>query len=199
MSWENCMITWSEKRLNLLDPQPDQIDLWDVSMGLSHEVRFSGQIKEPYTVGEHSLRVAYLLKERGASPDIQLLGLLHDASEAYLRDMSSPVKALLPDYKALESTLSTVIYKALMPGMEKTFADEFNWTVWIKPADFAIFSWEARRFYSAESIKDWDLHPEHWTSGWFRGSSETEVLPASGVRFYFTQRYWDLWKEVGNA
>ena len=40
---------------------------------------------------------------------MSLVGLLHDASEAYLKDMPSPIKAELPKYQAMEAKLMDVI------------------------------------------------------------------------------------------
>jgi len=40
---------------------------------------------------------------------MSLVGLLHDASEAYLKDMPSPIKAELPRYKDMEASLMDVI------------------------------------------------------------------------------------------
>jgi len=41
---------------------------------------------------------------------------LHDASEAYLNDITRPVKAKLPTYKEIESVLQTAIYEKYMGG-----------------------------------------------------------------------------------
>jgi 5'-deoxynucleotidase YfbR-like HD superfamily hydrolase len=48
-------------------------------------------------------------KSRGYSNRIQLACLLHDASEAYLSDVTRPVKAELPQYKEIEAPLQETI------------------------------------------------------------------------------------------
>lgn len=59
-------------------------------------------------MAEHSWHVARLLE--GCSVSIQLAGLLHDASEAYITDVASPVKQFLPDYQRMEDTIQKAIF-----------------------------------------------------------------------------------------
>lgn len=91
------------------NPTEDQIDIHDIARGLAATPRFRGQLLRPYNVAEHSIRVARAIapKARGR----QLCALMHDAAEAYLGDMPSPVKALLPDYCELEDRFMKVISK----------------------------------------------------------------------------------------
>jgi 5'-deoxynucleotidase YfbR-like HD superfamily hydrolase len=100
----NWILTHTGKHLDLLDPQPDQIDLTDIAHGLSHECRFSGQCRTFYSVAQHSVLVSRLVHV-----DIAFEALLHDATEAYLKDIPSPLKDLLPDYRIIEARLSEVI------------------------------------------------------------------------------------------
>ena len=63
-------------------------------------------------------------KARGCSGRIQLAFLLHDASEAYLSDVTRPVKAELPKYKEIEAPLQNLIWQKymgvlLMPDEER--------------------------------------------------------------------------------
>jgi 5'-deoxynucleotidase YfbR-like HD superfamily hydrolase len=62
--------------------------------------RFAGQCRFFFCVAEHSIAVARLLPA-----NLKLFGLLHDASEAYLADLPRPVKAGLPEYKAIEANV----------------------------------------------------------------------------------------------
>ncbi|MCY1703997.1 hydrolase [Deinococcus sp. SL84] len=101
--------TASGIRLDLLSPQPDMFTREDIAAGLSHAARFSGQTGRFFSVAQHSLLVSSLLKAWGHTPEVQLLGLLHDAQEAYLCDLARPVKVLVPGYKELELRLWAAI------------------------------------------------------------------------------------------
>lgn len=101
--------TFSGQALDLLNPQPEQILIEDIARGLSHVNRFSGQTDEPFSVAQHSLLVMMLLKNAGRASKVQLQGLLHDATEAYLTDVPKPLKDLLPEYERIEARLNAVI------------------------------------------------------------------------------------------
>jgi len=68
-----------------------------VAHALSQLCRFTGHTKVFYSVSEHCCHVHDLLE-----PELQIQGLLHDAHEAFVGDVSSPLKMLLPDYKLVE-------------------------------------------------------------------------------------------------
>ena len=85
----------------------DGITVTDIAASLSKMCRFTGHCKRFYSVAEHSVHVSRLLPEH-----LALAGLLHDASEAYLADIASPVKQLLPDYKRIEEKVMAKIAKA---------------------------------------------------------------------------------------
>lgn len=99
--------TCSGNIINYLDPQEDQIKIYDIARGLSREARFNGQTHKFYSVAEHCIRVSYWCK-----PEDALAGLLHDATEAYMKDIPSPLKMLIPDYKTIEARLHAVICRA---------------------------------------------------------------------------------------
>lgn len=104
--------TRSGKKIDLLNPDPKQITIEDIATGLSNVARFNGQTDNWYSVAEHSIHVAELLPNK-----YKLLGLLHDASEAYICDVPSPLKWLLGDaYKQVERRLQGAIGEALGLG-----------------------------------------------------------------------------------
>lgn len=92
--------TYSGKQIDFLNPQPDQIDIEDIIQGISRMPRFSGQTKHDYTVGQHTLNVVNVLPPRH-----KLQGFLHDAAEAYIGDMPTPFKRLMPDFTLLEQRI----------------------------------------------------------------------------------------------
>lgn len=92
--------------IDYLDPQPDQFTLDDICQGLARECRFNGQTRHYYSVAQHSVLVSLMVPKEFA-----LEGLMHDGSEAFMRDISSPLKALLPDYARIEKGVQAAVYR----------------------------------------------------------------------------------------
>lgn len=101
-----CVFTRYSGGVNLLDPDPETIDLRDIELGMSRIVRYNGQTKDAITIGEHCVRLA----DWYCWLDLEIHLLLHDAAEAYIGDIVSPLKALLPTVKEIESKLISAIY-----------------------------------------------------------------------------------------
>ena len=99
--------------LDLADPDPAAITLDDIAHGLAHTCRYAGQCERFYSVAEHATLVATHLQAEGACPLVALAGLHHDDAEAFLGDVTAPLKALLPDYRALEARMHAAIAQAL--------------------------------------------------------------------------------------
>ena len=96
---KNTVITLpSGSKLDFLRPSEDSFDIVDIAIGTAKECRFSGLCEGWLSVAEHQISVAKELKALGYSRTAQLAGLIHDASEAYLRDICTPFKRLLNDY-----------------------------------------------------------------------------------------------------
>lgn len=112
------MQTYSGEQVWPLDPRPSEIHLDDVVAGL-REPRYRGQTREVYTVLEHSVYVSCmaekLARERGYDDVVQRqaarLGLMHDASEAYIGDVARPLKyqPVMKGYRDLEKRWEAAI------------------------------------------------------------------------------------------
>lgn len=94
-----------------MDPRAEDVVIDDIGHALAHLCRFAGHVRDFYSVAEHSVRVAYLLESWGEDPRTVLHGLLHDATEAYLVDIPSPIKRspAMAGYRAAEDRLHRVI------------------------------------------------------------------------------------------
>ena len=121
--------TFSGIAFNLLNPQPEMILLEDIIHSLSLINRFNGAAKFPYSVAQHSLYVASLLPD-----ELKLHGLLHDAPEAYVGDMVSPLKKIMSQYKEVEARISKVV--------ANVFGLSYPAPLEIKKADLAVLSAE---------------------------------------------------------
>lgn len=100
----HCMQTNSGRLVNLASMSEEDIDIGDIAHSLAHIVRFTGHISKPYSVAQHCMLVADL-----CPPEHRLWGLLHDASEAYLGDVATPLKSMMPGYRGLEEHVQRVI------------------------------------------------------------------------------------------
>jgi uncharacterized protein len=100
----SSIITRSGRRFDFINPEPESIDIEDIAHALSQIGRFTGHTRFFYSVAQHSLLVSCLVP-----PEHALDGLLHDAHEAYVGDVASPLKRLLPEYMALETRIATAV------------------------------------------------------------------------------------------
>jgi 5'-deoxynucleotidase YfbR-like HD superfamily hydrolase len=94
-------------------PNPSEIDLLDIAHALSNICRWNGHCNYHYSVAQHSIMVCLELKARGYSTRVQMIGLLHDASEAYICDIPKPLKPFMEGYEKIEEALQNTIYMKL--------------------------------------------------------------------------------------
>lgn len=111
-AWQRML---SGRRLDLLNPSPDDIEIEDIAHGLARVARWNGQTlgKHAFSVAQHALVVEEIASGRNAdwAPRWRLAALLHDASEYVVGDLISPFKnAIGLDYKAFELKLLAAIH-----------------------------------------------------------------------------------------
>ena len=104
------IMTHSHKMFDPLHPDVALIDIQDIAHALAMLCRANGHFKSFYSVCQHSINCAKEAEARGYSQRVQLACLLHDASEAYLSDVTRPVKAELPRYLEIEQPLQDCIW-----------------------------------------------------------------------------------------
>ena len=126
--------TWSGGKFDFTNPDPESVHISDIAHALSLQCRFNGHINEFYSVAEHSVLVADMLFEKHADPKLALTGLLHDAAEAYIGDVVSPLKHLLPEFLLYEAEVEKCI--SVKFGIPYPLPDE------VKGADKAALNLE---------------------------------------------------------
>lgn len=105
------ILTITGKHFDPVEPDENLIDINDIAHALSMLCRANGHFPIFYSVAQHSLACAKEAIARGLSREIVLGCLLHDASEAYLSDVTRPVKKDLPYYLEVEERLQNLIWK----------------------------------------------------------------------------------------
>jgi len=165
------------------DFRADEISITDIAHALGMQVRWNGWVWVFYSVGQHSvyvsIRSAQIAKEKGLS-ELEvllcaLLGLLHDASEAYLGDIVTPLKKELPLYYEKEKIvqdkiLEHYIHQNMLISQEITPEMEAI----VKQADSDLLFIERDTLISTETTPDpyvmedknpnmnfSDINPEH--------------------------------------
>lgn len=116
--------TSSATRFDLFDPKPEQFKIADIMHSLSLQVRYNGHCSQFHSVLEHSVFVAEIIKRKGGTDLEQMLGLLHDVTEAYIGDMVTPLKLEMPKFREVEDAIWDAFAKtyglpAVMPDIIK--------------------------------------------------------------------------------
>ena len=134
MSW---ILTARGRHFDYLDPRLEDIDVLDIAQGLANECRFGGHTRAFYSVAQHAWLASQIVP-----PEHALEALLHDASEAYCKDIPLPLKLLLPDYRDIEARVEGAIRAAF--GLPLTMSPA------VKQADLILLATERRDLMPAD-------------------------------------------------
>ncbi|TKI02302.1 HD family hydrolase, partial [Martelella alba] len=128
MTW---ITTFSGRHFDYADPDINSICITDIIHALSNECRYAGHCPQFYSVAQHSVLTSMIVP-----PAFALEALLHDAAEAYCKDIPAPLKQLLPDYHAVESRVDAAIRRRF--GLPEAMSPE------VKRADLIMLATERR-------------------------------------------------------
>ena len=174
------ILTVSGQYFNFQNPDPAAISIEDIAHALSHLCRFNGHAREFYSVAQHSVLVSEIVPMSMALP-----ALLHDAAEAYVGDMTRPLKQLIAGFRDIEDRVEWAIAKRF-----DLFGHRNTKQAYIKHADMVLLATEQR-----------DLMPPHddtWAGLEKIQPLSTVIrpLPPAEARHLFLQRYRELANNV---
>lgn len=173
MNAEPYIHAFSGRRIFVRDPDlNDALYLEDFAHGLARVSRFTGHTSHRYSVASHSLMVADLVPTR-----LHAGGLLHDAVEAVLGDVSSPLKSLLPEYKALQARWESAMaerWGVVLHGPGIKAADRLAYAIECRdlmPNREPVGEWDIERQIvippNAPKCAQYSDHPERVAAWWF--------------------------------
>ncbi|MCD8048761.1 MAG: phosphohydrolase [Clostridia bacterium] len=105
------IFTYSGKIIDPANVRAEDIDERDITHALSQVCRATGHFKHFYSVAQHSINCMREAKARGYSERVCFAALLHDAGEAYLSDVSRPIKEKLPEYVTIENAFLKAVFE----------------------------------------------------------------------------------------
>ena len=205
--------TVSGKHFDPIEPDPRLFDIEDIAHALSLICRANGHFKHFYSVAQHSVACALEAEARGLSREIILGCLLHDASEAYLSDVTRPVKELLPFYLEAEERLQKALWehfigraltedekKAVFETDDRMLSAEFyrlmpepcgdEWKELVRPVDLSRREPEETRRAFIELY-------EKYNDGKDKDTMKTIYL--AGGCFWGAQRFFDQFEGVSET
>ena len=113
------IITFTKIQFDPASPTAEDINIRDIAHALSFMVRANGHFPVFYSVGQHCIHCCEEAAARGCTRREQLACLLHDASEAYLADITRPVKQHLEKYREIEQRLQECIFRKYLGALSE--------------------------------------------------------------------------------
>lgn len=115
------------------DPASSDFSMIDIIHQLSHISRFGGACTYFYSVAQHSIALGVYYITRGNARDPEsiqiaaqnaLYALFHDAAEAYLGDIRTPMKNMIPGFRELEAQVNAALFDWLRNDQKLPLPDQ---------------------------------------------------------------------------
>lgn len=170
------ILTAAGRYFDLLRPQASSFGIEEMAHALANICRFTGHTRTHYSVAQHCVLVSYVVQDEWA-----LHGLMHEAAEPFIGDVSGPLKAQLPEYKRIEINIEAAVFQRfglLWPDAAVAA---------VKHADQVLLVTEQRDLMPPRGDGDWSsvdgIEPLPWT---------IEPLPSFVAKALFLRRFEQL-------
>ena len=164
---------------DFLDPESSKFDINDIAVGLSKTCRYAGQCSGFYSVAEHSLLVS------DTAPEHAYAALMHDAAEAFIGDITRPLKQLLPDFKRIEALVESAIFNR--------FSVPHPMPIEVKAADLRVLAAEQAQIMPRETSL-WAFE-----SGIEPATVRVKCLSPDQAREKFLSRFYELFTQTSTT
>lgn len=175
--------TYTGGKFHVFAPKPDEVSILDIAHALSQQCRFTGHTRKFYSVAQHSVLVGRAVAKWscGDFKNYELKGLLHDAAEAYLVDLPTPIKrnvTFASEWKCLDARIADAIQEAFgIPG--------YGVSAYIKGLDHRMLLTEQRDLMNGADLNemnhgsfrlDWKEPFDFTIEPWSSEQAEEEFL-----------------------
>lgn len=171
MQTKYSISTYDGSFFDFHNPTNFSFDIETIAHALSNICRYGGHSNRFYSVAEHSILVSEVVPAK-----LALCGLLHDASEAFVGDMPSPLKALCQSYRDIEDK----VHEAICAQYNLPFPFPSD----IKLADKMV--------YRAERDQVTCVPDTLWHTEIAKAKVVVMCYPPEEAKFRFMERYREL-------
>lgn len=169
------IVTFSGRWFDPANPDPNSFLIEDIAHALACVNRFGGHVSKPYSVAQHSYLCS--IAAEVINPTLAYQALMHDAHEAYIGDMPSPLKRGLSDYCEMEHRVER--------ALRAHFGLPAELDPVVKMVDGRMLTTEAKRF----GLEWWNWYPE-WPP--YANLGTLEPWPWAKARQRFLDRFHQL-------
>ncbi len=134
----HAITTTSGLQFDYDNPTAAMISIDDVAVALGNSCRFAGHVRHYYSVAEHAMLVASLVRDPDHNPALRLAALHHDSHEAYLGDIPTPLKAKI-------TAEAPGVWEAMTAAIDAAIAEAFDF-------DLGLLSHPAIRFADRQAL-----------------------------------------------
>lgn len=179
-------MTWVQtsagRVFDLASPDHGDVSLAVLAHELANQCRFHGATRRHYSVAQHSVLVSLaMLEASGGDRVAALVGLLHDAHEAYLGDWPTPAVVLLdqlqPGARAAVAQMKARIDEAVYAWAQVPADVVAAHAPMVKQFDGLLLFWERDRFLG-QAPRAWPDEPAVKLDLGHLGSPLLEALSA---------------------